>query len=117
MVNDPALIGAMDERVDGTEKAESMVIPVKYDPKKEAYVQTGGGTLLESEEFQQLLEATNRQVERICGEICRGEIAAMPKRETKSDWEGNRITACRYCGFRSICGFDPSIKSCKYVDV
>ena len=114
VINDRNLIGAMDERVDGTDKAESAVIPVKYDPKKEAYTKTKGGTLLEKEEFQEILEETNRQVERICREICRGEIEAIPRRESDKDLAGNYITACRYCGFQSICGFDPSIPGCRY---
>lgn len=117
VVNDPALISAQDAAVDGTSSAKSQVIPVKYDPKKECYAATAGGTLLADDAFRELMEETNRQVQRICEEICRGEIAAVPKREAKKDRDGNQFTACRYCDYRSICGFDPSIPGCRYEDV
>lgn len=117
VVNDPAQIGAMDSAVDGSSKAESGVIPVKYDPKKEAYAATGGGKLLETAAFRELMEETNRQVERICAELYRGEIRALPKREKNKDRDGNRVTACRFCGFKSICCFDPTIPGCRYEDV
>lgn len=117
VVDDADSIGAMDGAVSGKNKAESVVIPVKYDPAKEGYVKTGGGTLLGGEEFRQLLEATNQQVERICESLVRGEIKAAPKRETKTDREGNRFSACTYCGFRSICSFDPKLPGCRYEDV
>lgn len=117
VINDPAKIGAMDAAVDGTDQAESIVIPVKYNPKKECYEKASGGTLLETEEFQQLMEVTNQQVSRICGEMLRGEIDAVPKRETKKDRDGNRISACRFCGYQSICSFDPAIRGCRYEDV
>ena len=39
------------------------------------------------------------------------------KREKNKDRDGNRISACKYCGFQSICGFDPSIRGCSYEDV
>ena len=117
VINDPARIGAMDASVDGTDNAESFVIPVKYTPKKECFEKTAGGTLLETEEFQHLLEATNQQVERICGELVRGEIDARPKREKKKDQDGNRFTACKYCDYRSICRFDTALPGCRYEDV
>ena len=116
-IDDRALMSAQDQRLDGKASAESSVIPIKYDPKKESYVRTRGGTLMQQEEFRQLMEETRRQIERICSGIYRGGIAASPKRETKTDMQGGRITACRYCGFRSICGFDPSIRGCRYDDV
>ena len=117
VINDPAKIGAMDAAVDGTDQAESIVIPVKYNPKKECYEKASGGTLLETEEFRELMEVTNQQVSRICGEMLRGEIDAVPKRETKKDRDGNRISACRFCGYQSICSFDPAIRGCRYEDV
>lgn len=116
-VNDEALLGSMDRALSSKSKAESNVIPVKYDPKKECYQQASGGILIDQEAFRQLMETTGRQVEKICEGICSGEISAVPKREKNKDRDGNRISACRYCGYQSICGFDPSIRGCSYEDV
>ncbi|MBQ9015734.1 MAG: PD-(D/E)XK nuclease family protein [Firmicutes bacterium] len=116
-VNDAALLGAMDQSLETKAKVESNIIPVKYDPKKEGFQKLSGGTLMEGEAFRQLMEQTEHQVEKICEGICRGEISPIPKREKNKDRDGNRISACRYCGFQSICGFDPSIRGCRYEDV
>ena len=122
VVNDAALIGAMDEKVakdsiTAAGKTESLVIPVKYDGKKKEYASVGGGHLLGTDEFRQLLEETQKQVQRICEEICQGEIGAVPKREKQTRMDGSRVSACQYCGFQSICGFDPAIPSCRYEEV
>ena len=114
VVNDRRLIGAQDGRLSGESKAESMVIPVKYDPKTGEYKSASGGTLLGSEEFRELREETERQVRRICREIYEGEISARPRMEKKTDRSGNSLTACRFCDFGSICGFDPAIRGCDY---
>ena len=117
-VDDAGLILAMDDRMTGDTKAESDVIPVKYDPKKEAFLAAGSGNkLLGKEEFGQLLDVTNQQIQKICDSLCRGEIHASPKREQNKDWEGNKRTACTYCDYRSICVFDPTIPGCRYEDV
>ncbi|MBQ9059937.1 MAG: PD-(D/E)XK nuclease family protein [Firmicutes bacterium] len=116
-VNDERLLGSMDRTLAEKTRTESNVIPVKYDPKKECYQQAAGGKLIDPDVFRQLMETTGRQVERICEGICRGEISAVPKREKNKDRDGKRISACRYCGFQSICGFDPSIRGCSYEDV
>jgi len=116
-VNDGALLGSMDRSLAERTKTESNVIPVKYDPKKECYQQAAGGKLIDPEAFRELMETTGRQAEKICEGICSGEISAVPKREKNKDRDGNRISACKYCGFQSICGFDPSIRGCSYEDV
>ena len=117
-VDDAGLILAMDDRMTGDTKAESDVIPVKYDPSKEAFLAAGSGNkLLGKEEFRQLLVVTNQQIQKICDSLCRGEIHASPKREQNKDREGNKRTACTYCDYRSICVFDPTIPGCRYEDV
>ena len=116
-MNDGALLGSMDRSLAEKTKTESNIIPVKYDPKKECYQQAAGGKLIDPEAFRELMETTGRQAEKICEGICSGEISAVPKREKNKDRDGNRISACKYCGFQSICGFDPSIRGCSYEDV
>ncbi len=116
-VDDAGIILAMDEKMTGEKKEESDVIPVKYDPGKGVFASASGSKLLSREEFEQLLEATNQQIRRICSELYRGDITARPKRQTKKDRDGNQFTACTYCDYRSICVFDTSIPGCRYEDV
>ena len=116
VINDSRLIGAQDALLSEKQVNESMVIPVKYDEKNGCYKPASGGTLLETETFRELQEETNRQVERICREMYEGVISALPTRKKDKDKEGNRITACRFCNYRSICGFDPAIRGCRYRD-
>lgn len=113
VVNDPRILGDMDEALAGGDKVESMVIPVKYDPEKEAYASTRKGTeLLDMDEFQELLAESRRQVERICGEICEGTIQPVPRRKEGGGRDGDD-TACRFCDYRSICLFDRSFPWCR----
>lgn len=72
---------------------------------------------MSKEEFGQLYQQVEEQVERICGEICSGSIDIRPKREKEKDMEGNYKTACKYCGYRSICIFDTSFQGCGYEQV
>ena len=103
----------MDGEIDGA----SHVIPVKVSGKDGSYRPSAGGYLMSKEEFGQLYQQVEEQVERICGEICSGSIDIRPKREKEKDMEGNYKTACKYCGYRSICIFDTSFRGCGYEQV
>lgn len=113
LLNDEKLISAMDGEIDGA----SHVIPVKVSGKDGSYRPSAGGYLMSKEEFGQLYQQVEEQVERICGEICSGSIDIRPKREKEKDMEGNYKTACKYCGYRSICIFDTSFQGCGYEQV
>lgn len=113
VVNDRRILGDMDEALASGDKAESLVIPVKYDPVKEAYSSTKGTELLGKEEFRELLEESRRQVERICEELIDGIILPQPRQQEKKNRRGEEITACRYCDFRSICLFDRTFPWCR----
>ncbi len=113
VLNDGRLIAAMDDEIEGS----SGVVPVKVRKRDGALMPSAGGHLMTKEEFTELSEEVNRQVQRICGEICDGVIDIRPKREKKKDMEGNYRTACRYCDYRSICMFDTSFEGCRYEQV
>ena len=66
------------------------------------------------EEFKELCEIAQEQVERICREIYAGNIQIAPKRERKGS---NTQTACDYCGYKSICMFDTRFDGCRYSEV
>ena len=102
-VKDPQILKEMDEDLVSGDKYESTVVPVKYDPKKEDFVSTSGGSLMTAEEFAALLDESRKQAERICRELLEGEISIRPHSTGKKDRDGEEVTACRYCGFSSIC--------------
>ncbi|NLD20567.1 MAG: hypothetical protein GX663_10070 [Clostridiales bacterium] len=111
VVNDENLIENMDTEI---EKSSS-VIPVKRD-KTGQLVQSSGGLLLSDEEFKELSDKVDSQVSRICRELYSGKIDVSPAREKDSGKYG-RMTACRYCGYKSVCLFDTSFRGCRYREV
>lgn len=113
LLNDEGLIDSMDSEISGS----SQVIPVKISKKEGGYVPSAGGYLLSQDEFRELYEQVDRQVERICEEIYAGNIEIKPKREKKKDMKGEYRNACKYCGYKSICMFDTSFEGCRYEQV
>ena len=106
VVNDPEILKGMDESLASGDKYESMVVPVKYDPKKEKFLRTSGGELMSGEDFSRLLDESRKQAERICRELYEGEISPVPHKEGTKKWDGEEKTACTYCDFGSICMHD-----------
>lgn len=110
VLDDMDLIGAMDTEIGGASK----VLPIKYVKKNGTYSGSSGGYLFSREEFEELSAQVDRQVDRICREICDGKIDIRPKKEKKKDMEGNYKTSCKYCSYKSICMFDTAFPGCRY---
>ena len=110
VLDDMDMIGSMDTELAGTSK----VIPIKYVKKSGAYASSAGGYLFTREEFDELSQQVDSQVERICQEICDGRIDIRPKKEKKKDLEGKHRTSCKYCSYKSICMFDTAFPGCWY---
>ncbi len=106
VINEENVIRAMDEDFE----VESQVIPVKI-AKDETFKAAAKGRLFTKEEFTELCEAVDTQVQRICGEITDGAIDIAPRRADKNS------SACTFCDYRSICLFDTGFKGCRYVPV
>lgn len=113
VVNSPDVIEAMDGEIEES----SSVIPVKKVRKTGEYVPSAGGYLFTGEEFDELSHQVDLQLERICREICDGNIDIKPKRESKKDMDGRYRNACRYCGYKSICMFDTAFRGCRFEQV
>lgn len=60
---------------------------------------------MSADEFDELYRQVDNQVQRVCRDICDGNIEIKPKQERIKDMQGNRRNACRYCTYRSICMF------------
>lgn len=110
ILDDMDLIDAMDTEIGGASK----VLPIKYVKKNGTYSGSSGGYLFSREEFEELSAQVDRQVDRICREICDGKIDIRPKKEKKKDMEGNYKTSCKYCSYKSICMFDTAFPGCWY---
>ena len=110
VLDDMDLIDAMDTEIGGASK----VLPIKYVKKNGTYSGSSGGYLFSREEFEELSAQVDRQVDRICREICDGKIDIRPKKEKKKDMEGNHKTSCKYCSYKSICMFDTAFPGCWY---
>lgn len=110
VLDDMDLIDAMDTEIGGASK----VLPIKYVKKNGTYSGSSGGYLFSQEEFEELSAQVDRQVDRICREICDGKIDIRPKKEKKKDMEGNYKTSCKYCSYKSICMFDTAFPGCRY---
>lgn len=110
VLNDMDMIDSMDTEIGGASK----VLPIKYVKKNGSYSGSSGGYLFSREEFEELSQQVDQQVERICREISDGKIDIRPKKETKKDMEGNYRTSCKYCSYKSICMFDTAFPGCRY---
>lgn len=110
VLDDMDLIDSMDTEIGGASK----VLPIKYVKKNGTYSGSSGGYLFSREEFEELSAQVDRQVDRICREICDGKIDIRPKKEKKKDMEGNYKTSCKYCSYKSICMFDTAFPGCRY---
>ena len=87
----------------------SKIIPVKKSKDGSIKGNTAGNLLSESE-FRELQDAVDEKVRVLCGELITGCIDVRPKRS-------GDMTACVYCGYKSICTFDIAFDGCKYENV
>ena len=110
VLDDMDMIDSMDTEIGGASK----VLPIKYVKKNGSYSGSSGGYLFSREEFEELSQQVDQQVERICREISDGKIDIRPKKEKKKDVEGNYKTSCKYCSYKSICMFDTAFPGCGY---
>ena len=110
VLNESDVIESMDGDFDDVSK----VIPVKKLKKTGAYAPSAGGQLFTEDEFKELSEQVDVQIERICREICDGNVQILPKRERTKDMEGKFRNSCSYCGYKSICMFDTAFKGCRF---
>ena len=69
-----------------------------------------GSSVYTSEEFISLTEEVRETVCRLAEDILEGKAAAEP-----AVWSKDR-SACDYCPYSSVCGFDPSIEGYRYRD-
>lgn len=98
--DDPEIFGAMD--TDFTDRSD--VIPVSRTKSGEL---SKTSKAYSTEQFARISDYVNQTVTSLGQRILAGEIAASP-------YELRGKTACEWCGYRSICGFDERLQGCGY---
>ncbi|MBO4235019.1 MAG: PD-(D/E)XK nuclease family protein [Firmicutes bacterium] len=81
---------------------------VKLGRKKDGeFDKSSGKYLISEEDLDGLQEEVRAITSDICEDIMAGRIELRPKKLGTSD-------PCTYCGYKSICNFDPSFGGCNY---
>ena len=91
-------------RMDRDLKGDSLLLPVK---EKNGSIEEKGSVAKE-EKILSMLSYVRERVEEDCKRILEGEKDISPIRESLDK------TACTYCPYHSICGFDPDLPGFSY---
>ena len=97
------------ENIAGEFEAWSEVIPIRK-LKDGGIKGNSGENLLSESEFAEFREAVDKKIRDMCGELVEGCIDIRPKRS------GN-VTACTYCGYKSVCTFDAGVEGFVYENI
>ena len=95
VVEDPDVIQAMDDRIDGY----SNVIPVRLN--KNGSVSKGSSKTVEKDDMETIRKFVRKKHQGAGNGILDGQTEVSPYR-LKDD------TPCQFCNFRAVCQFDPS---------
>ncbi len=90
---DPQVLSLLDKEPGN----QAHVIPVSF--KKDGTLRSGSGAL-STEEYEELAEAAREVMCQLGEEILRGNVTLSPV-------EDGQISACEYCPYKNVCGFDP----------
>ena len=97
-----------DDRIitslDGAFADKSDIVPVER--KKDGGFSARSG-VMDAEDLQEVSAYVNRKIKEIGREILDGRIGAAPCKQGTD-------TACDYCSFRPVCGFDGRIEGYGY---
>ena len=106
IVADINIIKKMDKTL---EKGASSSIPVYLD--KDGNISKGRSNAITKEEFTRLQKTAEKVIKQIAKEILEGNIDIKPVYSKKT-----KVDACKYCEYKSICGFDPNINNYSYIE-
>lgn len=96
LLADVKLIREMDNAIGGS----SLIIPATVNKGEVLGRNTSAASL---EQFKLLRKHVRRLLKGLCEEIMRGNVSISP-------YKNKTVTACRYCGFLSVCQFDAAMK-------
>lgn len=104
---DANIINSMDYNI---EKGESYALPITLD--KNGKIDFEKSSTVTREEFEKLQKYTNKIIKQISSEILSGKVELKPYYNIKE-----KSTPCRYCAYKSICGFNPKFKGNNYKNI
>jgi len=90
------------------EKGSSKTIPAALNASG-AISKTSNSTI-SKQEFTNLQKTANRIIENISKEILKGNIDIKPMYNLKT-----KVSSCKYCVYKSICGFDANYNSYSFI--
>ena len=101
---DRGVISRLDRTL-SADHTSSDVIPVSL--KKDGTLAKTGTNALEPEDFRLVMDYVNRKVREIGKKILEGDVSVNP-------YQYGDDTACSFCPYRSVCGFDLQTPGCAY---
>lgn len=99
---------AVLEHLDQTQSTESLAVPVKYKKSGEL---SGTSQTAGRAQFELIEKYADYKVKQIAQSIREGDICISPIKEQAEQ------TNCRYCAYRSICGFEKKLPGFKERDM
>ena len=106
VIADINIVKMMDKNL---EKGASNTIPVYLD--KDGNISKTKSNVITKEQFTSLQNTVNKVIKQIAKEILEGNIEIKPSYSKKTKAE-----SCKYCVYKSICGFDPNINNYSYIE-
>lgn len=105
ILSDIKIVKMMDNSLDA---GASNIIPVTLD--KSGDIMNSRSSVITKEEFTLLQKKIKKLIKQISNEILSGKIEIKPTYNRK-----DKKTACEYCPYKTICGFNPKESSYSYV--
>lgn len=99
------LDGKSVDLLDGTFDGESDVIPVKRN--RDGHFSKGSRGYTQKE-FEEIFASVRELICTMAQEILDGNVSALPAEIDST------LTACDYCPFKNVCGFDPKIPGYRF---
>ncbi len=100
------IIKKMDKTL---EKGSSNSIPVYID--KDGNISKSRSNAITKEEFTKLQQTAEKVIKQIAKEILEGNIDIKP-----AYYKKNKTDTCKYCEYKSICGFNPKVHNYSYIE-
>ncbi len=101
LLADVKLIKEMDRDMDG----DSLIIPARINKGDE--LSTSRSSAATAEQFQLLRRHVKKLLTQTAEEMLKGNVTIKP-------YKKNKLTPCRFCGYSSVCQFDPRLKDNTY---
>ena len=103
---DIEIIKKMDKTL---EKGSSNSIPVYLD--KDGNISKSRSNAITKDEFTKLQQTAEKVIKQISKEILEGNIDIKP-----AYYKKNKMDACKYCEYKSICRFNPKVHNYLYIE-